>query len=44
MMNIAIHFQQEPLVFTLTQQASSLAIAQVVLSFMLSLLIYAFFV
>ena len=39
MMPIAIHSQQEPLICTLTQQGS-LAVAQVVLSLLLSLLIY----
>jgi hypothetical protein len=38
---IAIHSQQEPLICTLTQQGS-LAVAQVVVSFLLSLLIYTF--
>ena len=38
---IAIHSQQEQLVCMLTQQGS-LAVAQVVLSFLLSILIYAF--
>ena len=41
-MPIAIHSQQEPLIYMLTQQGSSLAVAQVVLSFLLSLLIYTF--
>ena len=41
MMPIAIHSQQVPLICTLTQQGS-LAIVQVVLSFLLSLLIYTF--
>ena len=40
MMPIAIHSQQVPLIFTITQQGSP-AVAQVVLSFLLSLLIYA---
>ena len=39
MIHIAIHSQQEPLICMLTQQGS-LAVAQVVLSFLLSLLIY----
>jgi hypothetical protein len=39
MMPIAIHSQQEPLICMLTQQRS-LAVAQVVVSFLLSLLIY----
>ena len=38
---IAIHSQQEPLICMLTQQGS-LAVAQIVLSFLLSLLIYTF--
>ena len=41
MMPVAIHSQQEPLICTLTQQGSSLAVLQVVMSFLLSLLIYA---
>jgi hypothetical protein len=41
MMPIAIHSQQVPLICTLTQQGS-LAVAQVVVSFQLSLLIYTF--
>jgi hypothetical protein len=41
MMPIAIHSQQVPLICTLTQQGL-LAVAQVVLSFLLSLLIYTF--
>ena len=40
MMSIAIHSQQEPLICMITQQGS-LAVAQVVLSFLLSLYIYA---
>ena len=36
MMPIAIHSQQETLICTITQQGSSLAVAQVVLSFLLS--------
>jgi hypothetical protein len=40
MIPIAIHSQQVPLICTLTQQGS-LGVAQVVLSFLLSLLIYA---
>ena len=40
MMHIAIHSQQEPLICMLTQQGS-LAVAQVVMSFLLSLFIYA---
>jgi hypothetical protein len=44
MMHIATHSQQEKLICTLTQQGS-LVVVHVVLSFfMLSLLIYAFFV
>ena len=42
MMPDAIHSQQETLICMLTQQGSPLAVAQVVLSFLLSLLIYAF--
>ena len=38
---IAIHSQQEPLICTWTQQGSS-AVAQVVLSFLFSLLIHTF--
>ena len=41
MIPIAIHSQQEPSISTLTQQGS-LAVAQVVLSFLLFMLIYAF--
>ena len=41
MMPIAIHSQQQPLICTWTQQGF-LAVAQVALSFLLSLLIYAF--
>jgi hypothetical protein len=41
MMPIAIHSQHEPWICTLTQQGSS-AVAQVVVSFLLSLLIYTF--
>ena len=41
MMPIAIHSQQVPLICTLIQQGS-LAIVQIVVSFLLSLLIYAF--
>jgi hypothetical protein len=41
MMPIVIHSQQEPLICTLTQQGSS-AVAQVVLSCLLPLLIYTF--
>ena len=41
MMPIAIHSQQVPLICMLTQQGSS-AVAQVVLSFLLSLLISVF--
>ena len=41
MMPIAIHSQQEPLICMSTQQGL-LAVAQVVLSFLLSLLIYTF--
>ena len=41
MMPIAIHSQQVPLICTLTQQGS-LAVAQVDMSFMLSLLMYTF--
>ena len=43
MMPIAIQSQQVPLICTLIQQGS-LAVAQVVMSFLLSLLIYAIFV
>ena len=42
-MHVAIHSQQVPLIGTLTQQGS-LTIAQLVLSFFLSMLIYAFYV
>jgi hypothetical protein len=42
MMSIVIHSQQVPLICTLTQQGSSLAVAQVVVLFLLSLLIYTF--
>ena len=41
MMSIATHSQQKPLICTLTQQGLS-AVVQVVLSFLLSLLIYTF--
>jgi hypothetical protein len=41
MMPIAIHSQQEPLICMLAQQGS-LAVVQLVLSFLLSLLIYTF--
>ena len=41
MMPIAIHSQQEPLIYTLTQQGL-LAVVQVAVSFLLSLLIYTF--
>jgi hypothetical protein len=41
MMRIAILYQKESLICTLTQQGS-LAVPQVVLSFLLSLLVYAF--
>jgi hypothetical protein len=41
MMPIVIHSQQEPLICTLTQEGS-LAVAQVVMTFLLSLLIYTF--
>ena len=40
-MHIAIHFQQEPLIYMLTQQGS-LAVVQVVMSLLLFLLIYTF--
>ena len=42
MMPIAIHSQQEPLIYTLTQQGLFLAKSQIVVSFLLSLLIYIF--
>ena len=42
MMHIAIHSQQDPLICVLTQQGSSLAVVQVVMTFLLSLLIYTF--
>jgi hypothetical protein len=41
LMHISIHSQQETLICTLSQQGS-LAVAPIVLSFLLSLLIYAF--
>jgi hypothetical protein len=41
MMHIAIHSQQVPLICMLTQQGT-LAVAQVVMSFLLSLLIFTY--